>query len=180
MAFEPEEWRPVVGYEDYYDISSYGRIRSKRPAKAGILRPVTFGGGKHIGLSKDGKRRCKLIHVLVLEAFVGPKPDGKECAHFDGNNRNNRLGNLRWATPKENSDDKTRHGTQTAQRAFREISGEKYYQCNACKEWIARAGFYRLAARRSRCGIASECSKCSIKRRIRDKKRNAAKQHSII
>jgi hypothetical protein len=56
-----------------------------------------------------GKHR--LVHRLVLEAFVGPCPDGMECCHDDGNPSNNRLDNLRWDTKRNNQNDRLRHGT---------------------------------------------------------------------
>lgn len=48
---------------------------------------------------------------MVCEAFHGTCPDGKECAHWNGNSTDNRPENLRWATKKENNQDKFRHGT---------------------------------------------------------------------
>jgi hypothetical protein len=53
-----------------------------------------------------------MAHHLVLEAFVGPRPDGMQCCHGDGNRQNNSPGNLRWDTPLANSRDKQKHGTQ--------------------------------------------------------------------
>jgi hypothetical protein len=47
----------------------------------------------------------------MLETFVGPRPEGMECCHNDGNTSNNSIENLRWGTPKENSEDRKRHGT---------------------------------------------------------------------
>jgi hypothetical protein len=52
------------------------------------------------------------VHRLVLTAFVGPCPIGMEGCHRDGDKANNRLSNLRWGTPKSNSEDRVRHGTQ--------------------------------------------------------------------
>ena len=51
------------------------------------------------------------VHRLVLEAFIGPCPDGMECCHNDGDPGNNRLDNLRWDTHSANSLDAVRHGT---------------------------------------------------------------------
>lgn len=59
----------------------------------------------------DGIRKNYLVHRLILEAFVGPCPEGMECRHLDGDPSNNRLENLRWGTPKENAADRVRHGT---------------------------------------------------------------------
>jgi len=51
------------------------------------------------------------VHRLVLDAFVGPCPDGLEACHLDGDAGNNRVSNLRWDTSKANTDDMRRHGT---------------------------------------------------------------------
>lgn len=51
------------------------------------------------------------VHRLVLAAFVGPCPDGKEGCHNNGKSTDNRLTNLRWGTPVSNSADQRRHGT---------------------------------------------------------------------
>lgn len=53
----------------------------------------------------------RLVHRLVLEAFVGPCPEGMEGCHGDGDPTNNSLGNLRWDTATSNQLDKVRHGT---------------------------------------------------------------------
>ena len=57
-----------------------------------------------------GRGRQRFVHRLVLEAFVGPCPDGMECRHLDDDPGNNRLGNLCWGTPAENTDDRFRNG----------------------------------------------------------------------
>jgi hypothetical protein len=58
-----------------------------------------------------GRKDQRYIHRLVLEAFVGPCPDGMECRHLDGNPGNNRLDNLAWGTRAENQADSIRHET---------------------------------------------------------------------
>jgi hypothetical protein len=57
-------------------------------------------------------RKQYSVHVLVLLAFIGPRPDGQEACHGDGNPLNNRLENLRWDTHLANEADKTIHGTR--------------------------------------------------------------------
>ena len=57
------------------------------------------------------------VHQLMLEAFVGPAPNGHVCRHKDGNGLNNRLENLSWATQQENADDRVRDGATTGLRA---------------------------------------------------------------
>jgi len=79
--------------------------------KAMSLIPNDINGYKQVQLRMNGKRLMKLVHVLVLEAFVGPRPHGKESAHWNGVRDDNRISNLRWATRSENNKDRVRHGT---------------------------------------------------------------------
>ena len=58
-----------------------------------------------------GRKNTRFVHRLILEAFVGPCPEGMECRHLDGDPGNNRLENLAWGTPEENHADSVRHGT---------------------------------------------------------------------
>jgi hypothetical protein len=57
------------------------------------------------------KVQCRYVHRLVLEAFVGPCPDGMAACHNDGDTSNNRLANLRWDTHQANALDKLFHDT---------------------------------------------------------------------
>lgn len=63
-------------------------------------------------LRREGQTHYRYVHRLVLEAFVGPCPEGMEACHDDGDPANNRLGNLRWDTPTANGQDRCRHGKQ--------------------------------------------------------------------
>lgn len=60
--------------------------------------------------AQDKKRRNYPVHRLILEAFVGPRPEGMECRHLNGNSFDNRIDNLKWGTPAENTEDKKAHG----------------------------------------------------------------------
>ena len=119
-----ELWRDVPGYEGLYRVSDRGRIKSLdriiltkkgviRNYRQKFLKPIL---GKTIrpsvGLYKKKKMILYLIHRLVLEAFIGPCPEGMECCHFpDRDPSNNRLENLRWDTHKANVADSIKHGT---------------------------------------------------------------------
>lgn len=123
-----ERWLPVPGFEGLYEVSDHGRVRSldrivlKRAVRNGPLiqtrrrgrvlkaSPDTHGYPM-VTLCVDAVNKTTLVHQLVLKAFVGPRPDGHECRHLDGQRANPRLDNLCWGTPKQNSDDKKRHGT---------------------------------------------------------------------
>ena len=57
-----------------------------------------------------GRFKAFKVHQAVLMAWVGPRPAGMLCRHLDGNKWNNRLDNLAWGTPRENTDDAIRLG----------------------------------------------------------------------
>lgn len=61
--------------------------------------------------SINGQKRIRMVHILVLEAFIGPCPEGLQCRHLDGNPANNHVTNLKWGTSIENANDKLMHGT---------------------------------------------------------------------
>lgn len=77
------------------------------------LRKVHHGYWK-CGLSRDGKLHHFHVHRLMGISFLGEHGPGWHVCHNDGNGSNNRLGNLRWDTPKGNMSDKVRHGTHQA------------------------------------------------------------------
>lgn len=110
-------WAPVPGF-DSYEVSSAGEVRSVQrvdacgrhwPSVAKKIWPSEKGYLK-VGLCAGGRTRSMKVHRLVLEAFVGPCPDGMMGCHNDGDRRNNRLENLRWATAGENMADREAHG----------------------------------------------------------------------
>lgn len=117
-----EEWRPVVGFPEY-DVSDQGNVRSwygvggasaRRKDKPRMLKPGTVSSGHQlVSLRRRGERRShsRLVHRLVLESFIGTRPDGHDCCHFNGNPADNNLTNLRWDTRKANMADAIRHGT---------------------------------------------------------------------
>src|SRR5690606_10033103 len=112
-------WRDIPGYEGLYQVSDHGDVRGVdrvladgRAWPSARLSPKAGSKGHlSVGLVKGGARKHFGVHCLVLAAFVSPRPDGMQGAHNDGNPANNKLANLRWATPKSNLADRVRHGT---------------------------------------------------------------------
>jgi hypothetical protein len=75
------------------------------------MHPATDSDGYQVvTLYLNGTRPSRKVHTLVLEAFVGPRPDGMVTRHLDGDPSNNRLSNIAYGTPRENSLDRVRHG----------------------------------------------------------------------
>ena len=100
-----EAWRPVVGWEDVYSISSEGRIRKGN----GAARKAKPGkdGYPVVELNRGRKDRSnRTIHSLVLEAFVGPRPWGLQSRHRNNNRGDSRLSNLQWGSAAENAQDR--------------------------------------------------------------------------
>ena len=102
MEDEKVEWKPVVGYENEYKVSSDGRVFALK--RKYFLKPTnTVNGYFKVNLSKNNKASNCRIHKLVAEAFI-PYTENKPCIdHIDGNKTNNNASNLRWATQTENS-----------------------------------------------------------------------------
>ncbi len=109
---DAEEWKPVVGYEEWYEVSTHGRVASVErvefyPSKFGRMfvriRPykvlkARIGRADYpaIGLHKNGKVKGHLVHRLVAQAFI-PNPDNlPEVNHKDEIRHNNLVSNLEW------------------------------------------------------------------------------------
>lgn len=146
-----ERWLPVVGFEGWYSVSEQGRVRSES-------RVITRSNGvkvnwsermmrSHPGdagyptltLQRPGRvRKCR-VHSLVAEAFIGPRPDGLEVLHWDGDPANCCLSNLRYGTHAENGRDTRRYRTHC--RRNHEYTPENTYyrkdgggrMCRACQ-----------------------------------------------
>lgn len=102
-----EQWKPIVGYEEYYAISDHGRvmrIKASTGTRVGkIVKPVKNRRGYlTVALSVKQQRVRHYIHKFVMNAFVGIRPDGYEVNHKDGNKQNNALGNLEYVTSSDN------------------------------------------------------------------------------
>lgn len=94
-----ETWMDIDGYNGYYQVSDFGRIRSTGSrARIRQLYPNKKWKYLYVVLFKKGHR----VHRLVAKAFI-PNPHNKsEVNHIDGNKNNNHISNLEWVTPKEN------------------------------------------------------------------------------
>lgn len=109
-----EIWKPVPGYEGYFEVSTYGRVKSLERYVDGRWKPylkkekilVPHDSGKgylQVKFSADNKRSMPLIHRLVAKAFI-PNPENlPQINHKDGNPRNNHVDNLEWCTASGNA-----------------------------------------------------------------------------
>ena len=100
--------KDIDGYEGKYKIYEDGRVWSYKYNK--FMKAFTNNTGYYrIGLSKDNKNKKFLLHRLLAINFI-PNPNNlPDVDHFDRNNKNNDLSNLRWVTPGENSENTGMH-----------------------------------------------------------------------
>jgi HNH endonuclease/NUMOD4 motif len=158
-----EIWRPVVGYEGLYEVSDKCRVRSvdrivvrrngvieRRRGKDLKACPIK-SGHLVVRLMRVGVGTTKCVHRLVLEAFVGPPPQGHEACHRDGKHLNNSIANLYWGTRSDNLRDQVRHLVHLNARKTHCIHGHEFTLENTHQ--------------RNRLGGGRACRTCSRERR---------------
>jgi len=119
-----ERWLPVVGYEGYYEVSDFGRVRRldryttdcgkggasrTRFIRGGLVSPnLNENGYRHLQLYRDGHKTRVKLHRIIAQAWI-PNPDNlPQVNHKDENPNNNHISNLEWCTAKYNSNYGTR------------------------------------------------------------------------
>ncbi len=164
-----ERWLPVVGYEDSYEVSDHGRVRSidrtvirkdghRARFKGRLLKPHPDEFGYlEVILSRRSKGKTIAVHVLVCTAFHGPKPPHAHgVRHLNGKQLDNTPGNLQWGTRSENMQDKARHGTnhwlnQTHCKNGHEFTPENTrYERGGKKRCCRTCGRMKVAAQRAK------------------------------
>lgn len=117
--YNTEIWKDIIGYEGLYQISSFGNVKSfdrvvlgkggkPRNIKGQDIKKRLNKGYLIVGLNRDGINKLKLVSRLVAIHFIENKDDKPEVNHIDEDKQNNKIDNLEWVTPKENSN----HGTR--------------------------------------------------------------------
>lgn len=146
------EWRDIPGYEGFYQVSDAGDVRSlDREISNGrgvyvqpgqpIAQHTAAKGYRAVGLNRDGRYRRKLVHRLVMSAFVGE--DARQVRHRNGNPADNRLPNLRYGTNSENQQDSVDHGTHHMARKTHCLRGHEFDTANTYWYRTPRGGYGR-------------------------------------
>ncbi len=114
VSLNEEQWADILGYENYYKISSFGRVKScnrvvvgksgqKLTVKEKLLKlSINIYGYQFVQLSNKKGGYGFFIHVLVAETFIRRKEQGEQVNHKDGIKVNNHLSNLEIVTNIEN------------------------------------------------------------------------------
>jgi len=113
-----ERWKPVVGCEGAYEVSSRGRIKRVMASPGAVVgrilrQSISDRGYPVVSLRRAGRKYTARIHCIVAAAFLGPRPPGKEVHHIDGVKDNNHWTNLRYVTRSENVAHAFRSGLRT-------------------------------------------------------------------
>ena len=167
-----EQWRDIVGYEGWYQVSNMGRVRRARTGPGTyvgrILRPrVHTGGYYQVSLCKNGKVSNNYIHVLVLKAFVVPCPENYECNHRNGKKQDNRVSNLEWVTHTENINhsyqvlDRTRRGCKGESNPYAKLTDQKVHRMRR----LSASGTYTQKQLAEMFGCSRPCVSAVVTRR---------------
>lgn len=147
-----EEWRPVVGYEGRYAVSSLGRVKNVK--RGHILSPGKERDGHlHVELYAGAGGKIFKVHRLVAMAFIGP-PTGPVTRHLNGVPDDNRVENLAWGTVSENGLDDVRNGVHPnsskthCKRGHPFSWANTYIALNGARQ-CRRCGAYRARLRRA-------------------------------
>lgn len=125
-----EIWKPIPGYEGYYEASSCGRIRSVERytrnrwggythRKAQLMKcRIVANGYAHVKLTKNGQSAEPLVHRLIADSFLPNPTDLPQVNHIDGNKTNNAVSNLERCTESDNQ--------LHSRRILKRICGKKH------------------------------------------------------
>lgn len=131
-----EIWRPIIGYKDAYEVSSFGRVRSKNriicrkngvraTCRGRVLKPGLGMNGYYWTVAL-GRGNTRTVHSLVAAAFLGSCPENQEILHGGSGSRDNRVENLYYGTHSQNSFDRYRDGTVHNAKQVRRSDGKVF------------------------------------------------------
>lgn len=133
-------------YERYW-ASDLGYVFSLKSGQRLATHPNPPYGHLRISFWIDGRPVKRLLHNVILESFVGPRPPGMMGLHWDDDPTHNALSNLRWGTPTENNLDALRNGRNVNRNKVECPVGHEYTDENT---WWYRGYRYCRACRRDR------------------------------
>lgn len=140
----------IPGFPGYLATPD-GRIWSTKGAGRYLKPAIDSRGYRRVSIRLDGKSLTRTVHTLIALTYLGPRPDGLEICHNDGDPMNNSAHNLRYDTHSSNMLDKAKHGTNVSANAAKthcpkghEYTPENTYRynrhriCKTCnREWGA-------------------------------------------
>jgi hypothetical protein len=111
MKNQKEVWLPIKGYEGFYEVSNFGRVKrigsfrgvNKKYLNNYFLTPMDNGKGYlRIKLTVNNNSKRVMLHRIIAEAFIKNELDKPFVNHIDSDRKNNLISNLEWCTQSEN------------------------------------------------------------------------------
>jgi DNA-binding transcriptional regulator YiaG len=117
-----EIWKPIAGWENAYEVSTYGNIRRIETGR--ILKPAR---GTYLGvvLCYAKKKHFLRIHTIVAKTFMDRPSNTTEIDHKDRNKYNNHVDNLRWVTKAENRHNSRAHDRKIARQYYKQLRKDR-------------------------------------------------------
>ena len=120
-----EIWKDIIGYEDYYQVSNFGQIKSKYYNRIrGYL--INSGGYATVQLCVSQKRKAFSLHRIVGLHFIHNSLNLPQINHKDCNKLNNHVDNLEWCTSKENCKHRSDNGLSKGGAKLGNKNAKKY------------------------------------------------------
>lgn len=146
-----EEWRDIKDFENLYQVSNLGRIKSiqRNGTKGGIIAQFkTNNGYMKVNLHKNGNEYFMFVHRIVAVAFLPNQDNKPQINHKNGKKHDNRLVNLEWSTSAENLEHAIKNGLRHLKKVGQYKNGKLvaiYRSCNyaSVKTNIQYATIYR-------------------------------------
>jgi hypothetical protein len=163
-----DEWRWHPDYVDRYMVSKRGGVRSHLNGRVTILSsyPMRSLDREYYYITlvrADGVRVTRRLHLLVLETFVGRRPDGHHGAHLDDDPSNNALDNLAWVTALANQKMRKRCGRRPGSRNMspdvvrsirqRHAAGGESYRMLSKSTGLSQKTIYDVVTRKTYRGV---------------------------
>ena len=169
---EKEIWKDIRGFENKYQISNMGRIRSIFRYKI-ILKPALTQGYKFVSLYNKTSKKCYRIHRLVAQTFI-PNPNNKITVnHKNGIKTDNRVSNLEWNTYQEN----IKHSYNVLGRNPTKYWSGKFGKDNSCSKIVLQytldKNFVKRFTSVMEASIETNICKSSIARNARGERKTA-------
>lgn len=162
-----EIWKDIDGFENLYQISNYGRLKSlgsnnnSTAINKDIIRKTFPNSKNYLSclIYKNSVKKQARLHRLVAQAFI-PNPHNKpQVNHIDGNKQNNRIDNLEWCTNSENQLHAYKNGLEKP-RFQRKVN-----QYDLENNYIQTFEYIREAEKKLKIDASSISSVCKGKRK---------------